>query len=1312
MADNDVRIRVSLDGAGEVQRGLAGVGDGAHQADSKLGSLAAGGIKGVGAAFAGLATAAAGAGAALAGSVVKSFADYEQNIGGIETMFKGAADKMKGYADQAYVTAGLSANEYMSQVTSFSAALLQGLGGDTDKAADIANLAMVDMSDNANKFGSNIADIQNAYQGFAKQNYTMLDNLKLGYGGTKEEMARLINDSGVLGDTMKVTAETVDNVSFDKIIEAIHKVQDNMGIAGTTSKEASETISGSVGMLKGSFENLLVGLGRADADVGKLAGNVITSLEAVITNVTPVIENIGKNMTTLGPKIGEMIKSLAGVIIQALPTLIQAGVEVIGGLIQGISSAVPEVIPAIIPALIGLVDMVTQNLPLFLDAGIKALITLAEGLTASLPKIIPMIVQMVQKLAEVIADNGPKLISTAVKLIVFLAQGLIKALPDLIKVIPTLVQALVDTIVQNHHLIVRAGFGLFMSLLEQSPAILGALLSGLGQIIISLVEGIGQYAINMASAGKDIFMALFDKKEEIRSGMFAAVEGWINGTVEKIKSFFSNMNSVGAALFDQFKTGISNKLSNMASVGSSLVDTLKNAITQKVSSIGQAAVNIHNAMINKMNELIKEMGNVGYHIVTGLWNGIANRAAWLYNKIVGWANNILQNVYSTFGIHSPSRVFRDQVGKNIVLGMAQGIDENVDIVNDSMDRMNQLVMDNTSKGLKRLLKQYFKDVRNASEEDIRMAVRELTIAYLGGDWGTPTVKAVLGEDKATEIYWKVHDLRYKEGKDSTPVEAFDRYHEDMARIGKKSKKTSKRVAQDIKESGKNVADSVLHNREHVAKVLNVSLEEADFYIDRYLYKASSFGESVERAFKELGWAFQDGETSMLHWHILSGNNIDLVRNVYTTAKDLGKHYRHLTGTIRGIGEDIHAAWDEVNVALTGGDFGSAAIEKLLGSQAGGFIVDQARGIGEHYRKAADSIRSAGKQIRYAIEEIQITFEGGDWGNTALAHFFGPEMSGKMLDFVANLGNATRDIQAQLTQWDVAIRNSVNTLATQMDAGVAQVIQRVYAGVNQAREAGYALFTAVAGRANEAANYVAGQMNNVINGVHQEINRHVEPIARSGRNLLNSVTADINRVQQDATIRTHNMVNSMVDTVDRQTGGMVTNGRHMVEGLWNGINQQSAWLHNQVRGWANDVTRQAQRAFGIHSPSRVFRDEVGRHIATGFGLGIERNAHVALAALRDMNNAMLNESLRLPDITAQQFTQNSLPHGSVGSVLAPTPTYYPPARVTETSAPSPLVNGPLVTVENMQVRNDHDIRALSTQLRQDMSRELRAQGVLV
>lgn len=260
---------------------------------------------------AGLAAAAAGV-TAITKAAVQSYADYEQLVGGVETLFKESAGVVEEYANQAYVTAGVSANKYMETVTSFSASLLQGLGGDTAAAAKIANQAVIDMADNANKMGTSIEMIQNAYQGFAKQNYTMLDNLKLGYGGTASEMARLINDSGVLGDTMKVTASTVNSVSFDKMVQAIHVVQDNLGITGTTALEASETISGSLNSMKASWQNLLTGMVDPAQDFGKLFDKFIASVETFAGNLIPAITKALSHFGIVGKTIAGLMEFSIG----------------------------------------------------------------------------------------------------------------------------------------------------------------------------------------------------------------------------------------------------------------------------------------------------------------------------------------------------------------------------------------------------------------------------------------------------------------------------------------------------------------------------------------------------------------------------------------------------------------------------------------------------------------------------------------------------------------------------------------------------------------------------------------------------------------------------------------------------------------------------------------------------------------------------------------------------------------------------------------------------------------------------------------
>jgi len=361
-------------------------------------------------------TAAVTAISAVVGKAVSEFGEYEQLVGGVDTLFKNSSQLVQQYAESAYYRVGLSANDYMQTVTSFSARLLQGLGEDTDKAAEIADMAMVDMADNANKMGTAMSSIQNAYQGFAKQNYTMLDNLKLGYGGTASEMARLINDSGVLGKTVKVTADTVNSVSFDKIIEAIHVIQEEMGITGTTSIEAAGTIQGSLNTVKASWENFLVGLGRSDADVGGLAKTLLDSLMAVANNITPVVKRILTTMVTfLQENAPGILEQIIDFIVQALPELATSVVQLAGAIIQTIA----DNIGTIADAAIDLVGTVLH--------------TIADNADKLVENVVKIVVTLIDKVMD--SDSIHTLQNSAVKLTEKLVEGVVAALPELLQMV-------------------------------------------------------------------------------------------------------------------------------------------------------------------------------------------------------------------------------------------------------------------------------------------------------------------------------------------------------------------------------------------------------------------------------------------------------------------------------------------------------------------------------------------------------------------------------------------------------------------------------------------------------------------------------------------------------------------------------------------------------------------------------------------------------------------------------------------------------------------------------------------------------------
>ena len=455
---------------------------------------------------------AASALAELGKQSIMGFAEQEQLIGGVDTLFKESSAQVQQYANEAYKTAGLSANEYMETVTSFSASLLQSMGGDTQAAAEKANRAITDMSDNANKMGTDMTSIQNAYQGFAKQNYTMLDNLKLGYGGTKQEMERL------LADAEKFSGIKYDISSYADIVDAIHVVQTEMDITGTTAKEAATTIQGSSAAMKSAWSNLLTGMSNENLNLDELVQNVIDSVNTFADNLIPRLqimlprfaEGLNKLVTGLIPYVGPALELL-------LPSLVQG----IGSLVSGIVQALPAAVEAITAVIPMLVEQLTILLPQIISAGVEIIAALASGIGENLPTLIPAVVDAIITITEGLLDHIDLLIIAAGQLIAGLAQGLIEAIPRLI---------------------------------GRLPEIIGAIVKGL--------------------------------------------------------------------------------LKGLAAIGA-----------------------------------------VGQELVEGLFNGISNAATWLYEKVKGWASSVVGWIKDFFGIHSPSKVFADEVGKFIPPGITLGVEQ-------------------------------------------------------------------------------------------------------------------------------------------------------------------------------------------------------------------------------------------------------------------------------------------------------------------------------------------------------------------------------------------------------------------------------------------------------------------------------------------------------------------------------------------------------------------------------------------------------------------------------------------------------------
>lgn len=626
---------------------------------SKLGGLAKAGVASIGAMM--------GAGIAAFGAVTKasldSVASMEQNIGGVETLFKDSADTVIANANRAYKTAGMSANEYMSNVTSFSASLLQSLAGDTQAAAEVADMAMIDMSDNANKMGTDMESIQNAYQGFAKQNYTMLDNLKLGYGGTKSEMERL------LADAEKLTGVKYDINNLSDVYKAIHAIQENLGITGTTAEEAASTIEGSMNSAKAAWDNFLAGTATAEefADAfGVAAENIIKNLGEIVPRLAATIPVVvseiyqmfveefnenGDQLFETGsqiiadiltgivgalPQIATIAVSIGKTLLDAIgdsaPQMVDAGNELMQFLIDGmdqLSDSAPEIVEQATEIVSNLMSGIEENAPQLLTAGVNMLSSFVQGIAQQLPQLVPQALQMVATLANSIISNLPTIINAGISLLKGLVQGLINSIPILVSEGPRIINDFTNAIYSGIGNLILAGLQMIQSLAQGLWENKGVILENAGQILLAI--------INVFSLSK----------------LFSLGKSLVNSMSSGIESLGGNITAAGKDLLTKLVSGI------------------KSLATHPVTTLKNIATNAMNAIKNV------NWGSVGKGIIDGIVNGLKASAKRLVEAAAGAATDALNWVKNKLGIHSPSTVFRDQVGKMMALGIGVGFEKNI-----------------------------------------------------------------------------------------------------------------------------------------------------------------------------------------------------------------------------------------------------------------------------------------------------------------------------------------------------------------------------------------------------------------------------------------------------------------------------------------------------------------------------------------------------------------------------------------------------------------------------------------------------------
>ena len=733
MSDPKLIIKTLLDNS-QLKPGLSDMNSMVSRASAKVGTFAKVGAAAVGTAV----TAGTTAAAALVKKSVEGYATFEQMVGGVETLFGAGGQSMEEYAqstgktvgeiegkynslmtaqttmlnnaNNAYKTAGLSANNYMETVTSLSASLIQSLGGDTEKAASYADRAITDMSDNSNKLGTNMRDIQNAYQGFAKQNYTMLDNLKLGYGGTQEEMKRLIKDASQMTDVQQKLGVTVDesSLSFGNIVNAISVMQESLGIAGTTSKEAATTIEGSLNSAKAAWENLVVGMADDNADFDTLVQNFVDTASIAFENMFPRIEialtGLGQLIEKLLPVI---VQKVPEIIKQTLPGLIDAGIQMVSALGQGLMQYLPELIsyatqlvvqlvqglvsalPQIVEFASQLIETIVTSLvnaaPALIDAGKELIEFLVNGIAENLPNIVQTITDLISNINSFWAENGPEFIKWGTDLLSNLIDGITQAVPVLLQNLPGIIQSMVEGLLNNGPVLIECGLKLLLQLIEGILSCIPDILTAIPQIIAAIVEAFVNY--DWLGLGTEVINFVKDGMGESWDNIVAFFTETIPNFIQSIFDWFNELPGKLLEWGQNVYITVTTAISDMVTVAVEFISELPDKIAYwigfalgKVVEWGSnmrekgkaAAKGLFDSVVNGLANLPNKIMSTGKNIVSGLWKGIKGAWSGLTKKVSNLAGKLLQGFKDALGIHSPSRKFK-WVGEMCVAGMDEPI---------------------------------------------------------------------------------------------------------------------------------------------------------------------------------------------------------------------------------------------------------------------------------------------------------------------------------------------------------------------------------------------------------------------------------------------------------------------------------------------------------------------------------------------------------------------------------------------------------------------------------------------------------------
>ncbi|MCQ2530278.1 MAG: hypothetical protein MJ086_03390 [Lachnospiraceae bacterium] len=610
--------------------------------------------------------AAIGGFAELSKAVLDSYGEFEQLEGGVKKLFgDDYYSEVVTNAKSAFSEMQISANDYMETVTSFSASLISSLGGNQEEAVRYADVAMRSMADNANTFGTSMESIQNAYQGFAKQNYTMLDNLKLGYGGTASEMERLIADAAQYTDSQEKLNLSVKegDMSFGNIVAAIEVMQDHLNIAGTSSKEAASTIQGSLNMTKAAWANLITDLGNENADIEASTQALADSITAVFQNMTPVIENIIKAVPTVISGLLASMKSMLPSVLQTLSGLFR-------DILNMVVTTLPEILPVVVDFIIEIADAVIDNLPVIIDAVLQVIVSIIEALAEALPELITAIVDAIPQIIDSILEALPLIIAGLITLVLAIVDALPEIIQSIINALPQIISSIITALIECLPQLINGCVQLVINLVEHIPEIILALIQSIPEIVQTIATTLAENFGPLFSAIGDFFSQVWDKLTEWLGNILENVGEWFSGIWTSISEWFSGLFEDLAGWF----AGI------FESIGSFFGDIFNNIGTWLDENIWQP-----------ISDFFSNAWELGKQLVTGIWEGISGAASWLWEKITGWVSGIWDGIKDFFGIASPSKQMA-WIGDMMMEGLGKGIDNNAQIATDAVANMGEDIL--------------------------------------------------------------------------------------------------------------------------------------------------------------------------------------------------------------------------------------------------------------------------------------------------------------------------------------------------------------------------------------------------------------------------------------------------------------------------------------------------------------------------------------------------------------------------------------------------------------------------------------------